>query len=318
MVNTHLNQSEDPFDPNEERRLQAASLNREPVSRERLEQSLEVLSERIGERHLGMPDRLEQAAVWIESTLGGGNIGYTVDRQVYSVDGKEVRNLEAELPGGKRRDEIVVVGAHYDTVPGCPGANDNGTGIAALLALARAFAGDPQERTVRFVAFVNEEPPYFHTEQMGSYVYAQACRSREENIVSMISLETIGYFSDEPGSQETPPGVDERLPDVGDFLAFVGDEDSRFLAGTAETAFQAATDIPAVAGGFPGNVPGVNWSDHWSFRQAGYPAIMVTDTAPFRYPHYHAPSDTMDKLDLDRYTEAVRGLKAVVEAWANR
>ncbi|MEX2578750.1 MAG: M28 family peptidase [Verrucomicrobiales bacterium] len=316
MLKTHMSSSEKPFDPNEDIRLEAASLNRKPVNRADLESYLETLSGRIGERNVGVPDRLESAAVWIESTLGGGNIGYKVERQTYETQGVEVRNLIAELPGRALRDEIVVVGAHYDTVPGCPGANDNGTGIAGVLALAQAFAGDPQARTIRFVAFVNEEPPFFHTDQMGSYVYAKRCQSLDEKIVAMISLETIGYFSDEPGSQEYPAGLAGQYPSEGNFLALVGNQASRYIVDSAEAAFSGAVDLPVVAGAFPGEVPGVAWSDHWSFWQAGYPAIMITDTAPFRYPHYHQPTDTVDKIDLDRFTEAVKGLEAVVRTWA--
>jgi len=223
----------------------------------------------------------------------------------------------AELPGTTRRDEIVVIGAHYDTVPGCPGANDNGTGVVSLLSLAKAFAGDPQERTIRFVAFVNEEPPYFHTEQMGSMVYARRCRSRRDDIVAMLALETIGYFSDEPGSQEVPPGLTGAFPDTGNFLAFVGDRRSRFLADSAVTAFEFASGIPALGGGFPAEVPGVAWSDHWSFWQHDYPGVMVTDTAPYRYPHYHEPTDTVDKIDFEKLTRAVRGIESVIRVWAN-
>lgn len=313
---SHLRPGRTQVDPNESVRLEAASLNRKPVDREHLERSLSVLTETIGERHVGVPARLEQAAVWIESTLGGGNLGYTVERQEYDADGDTVRNLVAELPGTTRRDEIVVVGAHYDTVPGCPGANDNGTGIAALLAIARAMAGDPQDRTVRFVAFVNEEPPFFHTELMGSRVNAMRSRQRLEKIVAMMAFDTIGFYSEEEGSQETPPGLEGGFPTAGNFLAFVGDEASRYLADSARMAFTAKSGILGIAGAFPPEVPGVTWSDHWSFWQEGYPAVMVTDTAPYRYPHYHQPSDTMDQLDLDRLVEVVSGLEASVRAWA--
>lgn len=317
MLFTHLNPKERNVDPNEKIRLEAASLNRRPVTREDLERNLDTLAVRIGERHVGKPEALEQAALWIESTIGAANLGYVIERQVYSVDGVDVRNLVAELPGTTRRDEIVVIGAHYDTVPGCPGANDNGTGVVALLSLAKAFAGDPQERTVRFVAFVNEEPPYFHTEQMGSLVYAKRCQSRREKIVSMLALETIGYFSDEAGSQEVPEGLEGAFPDRGDFLVFVGNNDSRFLADSARTAFRMGSGLPAIGGGFPEEIPGIAWSDHWSFWQAGYPGVMVTDTAPYRYPHYHKATDTPDKIDFEKLTRAVEGIESVIRAWAN-
>ncbi len=318
MIRTHLNDGAQPVDPNEAVRLEAAALKRRPVSREDLANSLEVLATRIGERHLGKPEALESAAFWLESTLGGGNIGYSVERHVFEAGGKEVRNLIAELPGRKHRSEIVVVGAHYDTVPGSPGANDNGSGVAALVALARAFAGDPQGRTVRFVAFVNEEPPHFQTETMGSLVYAKRCQARGETIAAMLCLDTVGCYFDTEGSQRIPEGLEGGgFPTVGNFLAFVGDENSRYHVDSAKAAFAAASSIPAVGGVFPETVPGVGWSDHWSFWQTGYPAVMVTDTAPYRYPHYHLPGDTPDQVDLEKLEDATRGFEAVVRVWAN-
>jgi len=317
MIRSEMKKPDVPLDPNEQVRLEAATLNRRPVSRDDLKRDLRTLTETIGERHLGKPEKLEQAAIWIESTLGGGNIGYSIGRNIYEVDGKTVRNLEATLPGKSRRDEIIVVGAHYDTVPGTPGANDNGTGVVTLLALARAFAGEQQDRTVRFVAFVNEEPPYFQTKNMGSHVYARRCKERNEKIVGMIALETIGYFSNAEGSQKVPPGLEGSFPNKGNFLAFVGNEDSKYLADNCRIAFTNASGIPAIAGGFPVDVPGVGWSDHWSFWQEGYPAVMVTDTSPYRYPHYHKASDTMEKIDFGNFTKAVEGFEAVVRRLAN-
>ena len=318
MVTSHFKDKDRPLDPNQAIRLEAASLKRRPVSRDDLANSLKILATQIGERHHGKPEALESAAVWIESTLAGGNIGYTVERQVYDAGGGfEARNLIAELPGLDRRSEIIIVGAHYDTVPGSPGANDNGTGIASLLALARAFTGDPQQRTIRFVAFANEEPPHFQTETMGSLVYAKRCRSRGETIAAMLCLETIGYFSEAEGSQKVPEGLGGVFPTVGNFLAFVGDENSRFFVDSAKGAFSAVASIPAIGGVFPESIPGVGWSDHWSFWQAGYPAVMVTDTAPYRYPHYHQATDTPDQVDLEKLEDATRGFEAIVRGWAN-
>lgn len=317
MVKSQFYEKTWALDPNEEIRLDAAALNQRPVNRADLGAALEVLSTRIGERHLGKPEQLERTAVWLESSLGLANLGYVVTRHPFEADGKAVRNVVAELPGRERRDEILVVGAHYDTVPGSPGANDNGTGVAALLSLARAYAGDAQGRTIRFAAFTNEEEPYFQTEAMGSLVYAKACRARQEKIVAMICLETIGYFSEAEGSQKIPPGLTGELPEKGNFLAFVGNEASRYLVDAAKSAFQSAADIPTFGGVFPEEVPGVGWSDHWSFWQAGFPAVMITDTALYRYPHYHLPTDTPDKIDLAKLEETVRGIKAIVDALAN-
>jgi Zn-dependent M28 family amino/carboxypeptidase len=230
-----------------------------------------------------------------------------------------VRNVAAELPGTSflRRDEIVVIGAHYDSAVDTPGADDNASGVAALLALANAFVATENERTLRFVGFVNEEPPYFKTDQMGSLVYARECKGNEEDVVAMIALETMAYFSDEPNSQNYPKMIADDYPTVGNFIAFVGNLDSKKLVHQTHAAFQAATEFPAEKGVFPGFVQGVGWSDHWSFWESGYPALMVTDTALFRNPHYHKPTDTVEKLDFDRLAEVVVGLVAVVERLAN-
>jgi len=325
MVNSHIKKARGPEDPNEQIRLEAAALNRKPVNRETLELHLRTLCEKIGERHVGKIENLEKAAFWIESTLGPTNLGYVVKREEYELNSSQpdtekpdrVRNLIAELPGRSLRDEIVIVGAHYDTVPGCPGADDNGTGLVGLISIAQALAGEQQERTIRFVAFVNEEPPYLQTEEMGSRVHAKGCTEREEQIVAMISLDGIGYFSEEEGSQQAPLGLEGKFPTAGNFLAFVANEDSRYLADQAKGVFEATSGIPAVAGAFPRSIPGVGWSDHWSFWQEGFPAVMATDTIPFRYQHYHKPTDTVDQLDLGQLESVVKGLEEVVRAWAN-
>ena len=228
-----------------------------------------------------------------------------------------VSNIEVILPGSSIPDESIVLGAHYDTVGGSPGANDNGSGVAGLLELARRFAGRPRRRTLRFVAFVNEEPPFFQTAQMGSMVYASAARERGDRIAGMVSLETMGYFSSERGSQQYPAEEMRGLyPDVGDFVGFVADEGSRELLESAARAFAARTSLPLQPAALPDALPGTGWSDHWSFWQAGYPAMMVTDTAPWRYPWYHTPHDTPDRIDFDKLGEVVNGLEAVAAALA--
>ncbi len=212
----------------------------------------------------------------------------------------------------------MVVGAHYDTVPGCPGANDNGSGVVATLALADAMAGTKAARTLRFVLFVNEEPPHFQTDLMGSRVYARRCRERSENIAGMISLETIGYFRDEPKSQHFPvPGLGLFYPTQGNFIAFVGNFGSRGWVRATVGSFRRHAAFPCEGAALPGFVPGVGWSDHWAFYQEGYPALMVTDTAPFRYPHYHEPTDTPDRVDTERMARIVQAMERVVLDLAN-
>jgi Zn-dependent M28 family amino/carboxypeptidase len=224
---------------------------------------------------------------------------------------RKVRNLIAEIHGGARANEIVVIGAHYDTVFDCPGADDNTSGIAALLELARLLKSSHPARTIRFVAFVNEEPPWFQTEDMGSLVYAEQAHKLKENLVAAVSLETIGMYSDAEGSQQYPQGFKSLYPSRGNFITFIGDLSSHGLVRDAVRSFRAAVQFPSEGSSAPGAIPGIGWSDHWSFWQEGYPAIMVTDTAPFRNPNYHRPTDTADTLDYDRMARVVHGLVRV-------
>ena len=206
----------------------------------------------------------------------------------------------------------MVVGAHYDSVLGSPGADDNATGVAAVLEIARACASLRWPRTLRLVAFVNEEPPFFLGGDMGSLRYARRLREEGRNVVAMLSLETIGYYSDRPGSQQYPFPFRFFYPERGDFVAFVGNIASRDLVRRTVASFRSQAGFPSEGLAAPGWITGVGWSDHWSFWQQGYPAVMVTDTAPFRYPHYHAGTDTPEKVDYERLSRVVAGLTDVV------
>jgi Zn-dependent M28 family amino/carboxypeptidase len=276
-----------------------------------LTKHIAYLAGEIGERNVIAYGPLEKSAQYIEDDFK--RLGYEVKSQEYVVQMRKVRNLIAEIPGGPRAKEIVVLGAHYDTVYDCPGADDNTSGVAALLELARLLKGSHPARTVRFVAFVNEEPPWFQTEDMGSLVYAEQAHNLKENIVAAISLETIGMYSDAEGSQQYPAGFRSRYPSKGNFIAFIGDLDSRALVRDAILSFRASTKFPSEGSAVPAAIPGVGWSDHWSFWQEGYPAIMVTDTAPFRNPNYHQPTDKPETLDYDRMARVVHGLVAVTK-----
>jgi hypothetical protein len=281
-----------------------------------LRRDLQTLAGEIGDRNVFKPDKLQEAERFITKRLESA--GYRPRRQEYTVGPTTCANIEVELPGGARKDEIVVVGAHYDTVPGCPGANDNGSGVVGTLALADALAGTTAARTLRLVLFVNEEPPHFHTDLMGSRVYARRCRERRENIIGMISLETIGYFRDEPKSQSFPvPGLGLFYPTEGNFIALVGNFGSRAWVRDAVGAFRRTAAFPCEGAALPAFIPGVGWSDHWAFFQEGFPALMVTDTAPFRYPHYHEPTDTPDRVDTERMARIVCAMERVVLDLAN-
>jgi hypothetical protein len=255
-------------------------------------------------------EELEKAAHYIEGALKA--LGYEPAAQVYQVDGRAVRNLEVAIgPPGRG---TIVVGAHYDSYGDAPGANDNGTGTAAVLELARLLADlrDKTETRIRLVLFVNEEPPYFKTTDMGSHRYARMLAERREPVIGMIALETLGSFSDEPGSQKYPPPLDLLYPDKGNFIAFVATTGSRDLMQALIGSFRGHTNFPTVGGVAPGVIPGIDWSDHWSFEQFRYPAVMITDTALFRYSHYHKPSDTPDKVDVERLARITHGVERMV------
>ena len=289
----------------------AAPLSPEDIDlRAELKSDVQTLAGEIGERNMARYPQLNAAADFIEGSFS--RAGLHPRRDSYEVRGQACHNIEAEIPG--TRSNVVLIGAHYDSVFGSPGANDNGSGVAALLALARRFAGKPAQQTLRFVAFVNEEPPYFLTEQMGSLVYAGRCKARGDRISAMISLETIGYFSDAPHSQTYPAlGLGVFYPTVGNFIGFVSNVHSRALLRRSIALFRKHAKIPSEGAALPSFIPGVSWSDQWAFWQHGYPGIMITDTAPFRYPHYHSATDTPDKLDYDRFALVVSGMQKVIE-----
>lgn len=264
----------------------------------------------IGERNTFHPENLHRAADLVERELAAA--GHRVERHSYETrEGIRSDNLIVEI-AGKSKD-IVVIGAHYDSVLGTVGADDNASGVAALLALARRFANHKPARTLRFVAFANEEPPHFQSENMGSYQYAKRCFERGEKIVAMVSLETIGYYSDAPHSQHYPGPLAAMYPTTGNFIGFATNLGSRALLNQCMKAFQRASRFPVESAALPEAVPGIGWSDQWSFWQFKWPAIMVTDTAPFRNPHYHEASDTPETLDYKRLGQVVEGLAGVVE-----
>jgi Zn-dependent M28 family amino/carboxypeptidase len=282
---------------------------------ERLRRDVRALASDIGPRNVRHPEALEAAARHIQARLE--KLGYQVTPQAFVTDGRPVRNLATEIRGTTRPDQIIVVGAHYDTHQDTPGADDNASGVAALLEVADLLRRRTLRRTVRFVFFVNEEPPYFQRSLMGSRVYAKLLRSRGENVVAMLSLETMGYFADGKRTQHYPPPFNLFYPDVGNFMGFVGNRASRALVERVVASFRQHAVLPSEGLAAPGWIPGVGWSDHWAFWKEGYPGVMVTDTAPFRNPHYHKLTDTPETLDYRRLTAAVLGLVGVISdlAW---
>ena len=286
------------------------------VLREQLRKDVTELAGGIGDRNVNTEyENLCKASDFIEKSFV--DAGCKVSRQCYEVsqfglEGRECYNLEVEITGSEKPDDIVVIGAHYDSLEGTPGANDNATGVAALLALARAFIHKKPVRTLRFVAFTNEEPPYFQSDNMGSFVYARRCRERKENVVAMLSLETIGYYTDDERSQNFPSGLMGLVfSTTGNFISFVGNIKSRRLLRDVTGFFRQYAKFPSEAACLPEQIAGVAWSDQWSFWRNGYPGIMVTDTAPFRYPYYHTDEDTPEKINYNRFAYLVDMLKKV-------
>jgi Peptidase family M28 len=277
---------------------------------DRLKHDVETLAVKIGRRNQLNYQNLVAARDFLDRELT--QAGYTVREQKYSIADRTYSNLEVEIPGSSRADEILVIGAHYDSAFTSPGANDNATGAAAVLALAREFAGTKPMRTLRFVEFTNEEPPFFWTQNMGSAVYAQAAKARGDKIVGMFSLETLGYFTDTANTQKYPPPLSLLYPDRGNFLGFISNIESRELLRNTMRSFRAQAKFPSEGAALPNFIQGIGWSDHWAFWQQDYQALMITDTATFRYPQYHTDEDTPDKIDFEKLARVTYGVSKVI------
>lgn len=271
-----------------------------------LKAHIKKLSDEIGARNYIYYDELNEAADYIAGEFGRS--GYRASFQNYNAKNKLFKNVIAVKEGTKKREEIIVVGAHYDTMLTSPGANDNTSGVSALLELARLAFGMQTERTIKFVAFTNEEPPFFFTKDMGSRVYAGAASERGEDIRAMICLETIGYYSDERNSQNYPMPFGLFYPDRANFIGAVGNFKSLRLLKILKKAFKKNSTFNIITAAMPTLVTGVNFSDHDSFWRQGYKACMVTDTAFYRYRYYHTSEDTYEKLDYEKLSLVVEGL----------
>lgn len=285
---------------------------REGGRAERLGEHVAHLADEIGERNVWRPAALRAAASYIRGEWAAQ--GYRVREQVYEVHGIRCANLEAVAASGA--GPVVVVGAHYDSVHGSPGADDNASGVAALLELSRSFS--VSDMPLRFVAFVNEEPPFFATPLQGSEVYARQARRDGLNVDLMVSLESLGYYSTHERSQAYPPLLGRFYPRRGDFVAMVSN-----LRGLAKLrrfvrAFRASTPFPAEYLASPALLPGVSWSDHRAFWRHGYSALMVTDTAFYRYPYYHTALDTTERVRRHELAEVTAGLAGAIRRYCER
>jgi hypothetical protein len=281
-------------------------MNRAEI-RANLTAHLKHLSVTLGERSIYRPGNLKQAEDFVFRTFQ--EMGYAPNRQTFIYQRQEVSNVIAgnQDPGG-----YYILGAHFDTVAGTPGADDNASGVAVLLEAARLARKLKPPKPWVFIGFTAEEPPAFSTPYMGSRVYAKAARKNRDQILGMLCLEMVGYYRQEPGSQELPfPLRFLGYPTTGNFLGLISDRPSRGLMARLEAALQKGCRLPTVTLSVPlgGHIlPEVRLSDHANFWDEGFPAVMLTDTSYLRNPHYHAPGDIMAHLDLEAMTELVLGL----------
>lgn len=284
--------------------------------RDRLRAHVRELAQRIGERNYWRPGNMHDAATYIEQTFR--DAGHAPLKHAVSVRSEVFESIEVRLPGESLQDESLVIGAHYDTILGTPGADDNASGVAVLLELSRLLQEASLDRTVRLVAFANEEAPFFGSEAMGSLNYARQARANGDNIVGMISLEMLGYYTDAPGSQRHPPLLGYFYPHTGNFVAFVGNTASRQLVRQAIGIFREHAELPSEGLAAPELIGDIRRSDHWAFWRMGYPAMMLTDTANFRNPNYHGPDDTDETLDYDTMARLTTALARTVEDMARQ
>ena len=234
--------------------------------------------------------------------------GYYVKRQIFTVKGRQYANLEIEFLGRVAPRDIIIVSAQYDTLPESPGANNNASGMSILMYLSGILRRYAPERTLRLVAFVNEEDPFFGTEMMGSYQYAKRSHELHENIRTMLSMDSLGIYMDRPYSQRLPFPFSLFYPKRGNFLAFIGDFSSRPSMLVATRGFKKGSAFPIEAGVVPKWVEGAGWSDHLSFWKFDYPGIQVTDTGAFRSPYHTTKEDTMEKINFEALSRITIGM----------
>lgn len=273
----------------------------------------------IGPRYLKKPKTIVATIGYIEGQWAG--MGYESSRECYDALGDQATNLIVEQTGTKRTDEIILLGAHYDTVFSTPGADDNASAVAVLLEVSRLLRDHPSKRTIRYVAFACEEPPYFNVGSMGSQYHARQSRLRGDKIQGMLCLEMVGYYNTAANSQAIPPLIPKWLhrffPHRGDFLAAVGNMPSWKLCWNFRRGFKrGARSMPLFSICLPEKINEIRLSDNSSFWDQGYRALMLTDTSFLRNPNYHRATDTPDTLDYERMTEVTLGVASAMRLLA--
>jgi len=278
----------------------------------RLETHVRMLSETFLPRDLEHPENLDRAATYIyqEFAQAGGKVA----EQPYAVNGRTYRNVSALF--GPETKERIVVGAHYDTAGPQPGADDNASGIAGLIELGHLLGKTSLPVCVELVAFTLEESASFRTAQMGSALHAGALKKQGIPVRVMFSLEMIGYFTDAPHSQSFPVSLLAAFyPSRGNFIAVVGKLDQISVVRRVKQAMRHASPLPVYSINAPRFLPGIDWSDHLNYWEAGYNAVMITDTAFYRNKNYHTLRDTPDTLNYQKMAMAVQGVYAAVLAF---
>ncbi len=279
---------------------------------DRLEKDVQHLAGKIVNRNLKSPKKYKETLQFIRNRW---------EKQGYKVKSEDVptendgtgKNLYIEIKGSSPQAKWLIVGAHFDTHFDTPGADDNASGVAGLLELSRRLQKSKPKNHLRLIAFTNEEPPYFQNKQMGSVVSAKNTKSRNEKVIGMISLESIGYFSDAPGSQQIPKILQGQFPTKANYIALIGNVKSTKFLQESKAALTDKPPIPfRVLPAIESIVPAAGYSDHWSFWKIGVPAYMVTDTAMFRNPNYHESTDTPETLDYKRMAKVVDAVELII------
>lgn len=284
-----------------------------------LRASVHTLSAAIGPRTTAVPETVSSARKYIQSTLGPANLGYQVSRVEFEKEGQPWHHLVIDLPGKNDtlRDEVVIVTANYDTPANSPGADGNASGIAGLMSLAQSFAGASTDRSLRFVATVHDAPPFAGTDNTGSASYSATLRERKEKIAAIVSLEGLGCFSDETGSQKIPATPASPYPDKADFLAIISNPAAETPAALVRQRLEKHPALPLEFEASPAAGPLLGNAAAWAFDRAAFPVIRVTDTAELRNPHWQQPTDTAETLDYPRFLKAVETVEKIISALVN-
>lgn len=276
-----------------------------PVDEARLQEVVKKLSIDFHPRNFRNTKNLEKTVAYLEKHFL--QAGGTVEIQEFEISGSTYKNLRCFF--GDKTKPRLVIGAHYDSHDHTPGADDNASGVAGLVELAYLFGETAPANCIELVAYTLEEPPFFATKKMGSYIHAESLSNEQVAVSGMIALEMIGYFSDEFGSQSYPAKLFHLIyPNTGNFIAVVGTLDQRDFISEVKLGMKGVTDLKVRSISAPRQIPGIDFSDHRNYWAFDYDAVMVTDTAFYRNQAYHTADDTWDRLNYSKMADVVRAV----------